>query len=134
MNLLDKIYYSFFRVEESLYPYGKKGGYSGAIMLEMFMQFEIGIALLLAAFSTFLFCPNDGSTILTFFTVLVVCYFLLLMWLRKRIWKKPSEEELQKYKKDGTNVIGWFIFGLVLVIVSFLFMLASILLLIKISS
>ena len=133
MRIFDKIFYSFYRIEEYLYPYSKKGGYSGGIMLEMFMQFEIGIALLLAALSAFLFCPNDGSTILTIFTVLVVCYFLLLMWLRKRIWKEPSEEELQKYKKDGTNVIGWFIFGLVLVIFSFLFMLASILLLIKIS-
>lgn len=73
MRIFDKIYYSFYRIEEYLYPYSKKGGYSGAIILEMFMQFEIGIALLLAAFSTFLFCPNDGSTILTLFTVLVVC-------------------------------------------------------------
>ena len=45
MRIFDKIYYSFYRIEEYLYPYSKKGGYSGGIMLEMFMQFEIGIAL-----------------------------------------------------------------------------------------
>ena len=130
---LDKIYYSFYRVEKSLYPYGKKVGYIRNIMFVLIMQFEIGIALLFAGLSTFLFSPNDGSTILTIFTILVVCYYLLLMWLGERIWKEPSEEKLQKYKKDGTNVIGWFIFGLLLAICSFLFVLACILLLIKIS-
>ena len=34
-ELLNKIYYSFYKCEEFFFPYGRKGGYSSVVMIEM---------------------------------------------------------------------------------------------------
>ena len=129
--ILNKLYYSFYRIEELLYPYGKKGGYSSIIIINMFTGFEIGISSLLAGLSTFLLGYYYHVEVLTVFTLLVVGYFLLLAYFEKRIWKEPSEEELRKFDNDKTNVFGWFIFGVFMLICSFLFTLVSFLVLIQ---
>ena len=129
--ILNKLYYSFYRIEELLYPYGKKGGYSSIIIINMLTGFEIGISSLLAGLSTFLLGYYYHVEVLTVFTLLVVGYFLLLAYFEKRIWKEPSEEELRKFDNDKTNVFGWFIFGVFMLICSFLFSLVSFLILIR---
>ena len=129
--ILNKLYYSFYRIEELLYPYGKKGGYSSIIIINMLTGFEIGISSLLAGLSTFLLGYYYHVEVLTVFTLLVVGYFLLLAYFEKRIWKEPSEEELRKFDNDKTNVFGWFIFGVFMLICSFLFSLVIFLILIR---
>ena len=119
-NILDKIYYSFYKVEKKLFPYGKKGGYSGAIMINMITNIEIGISLLLAGLTSLLF-KNYGIERLIVLMLSAISFYFVLAYLEKRIWKEPSEEELRKLSKDGINVIGWSVLGLFMSISSFLF-------------
>lgn len=128
-NILDKIYYSFYKVEKKLFPYGKKGGYSGAIMINMITNIEIGISLLLAGLTSLLF-KNYGIERLIVLMLSAIGFYFVLAYLEKRIWKEPSEEELRKLSKDGINVTGWFVLGLFMSISSFLFSIACILILI----
>lgn len=128
-NILDKIYYSFYKVEKKLFPYGKKGGYSGAIMINMITNIEIGISLLLAGLTSLLF-KNYGIERLIVLMLSAIGFYFVLAYLEKRIWKEPSEEELRKLSKDGINVIGWSVLGLFMSISSFLFSIACILILI----
>lgn len=125
-NILDKIYYSFYKVEKKLFPNGMKGGYSGAIMINMITNIEIGISLLLAGLTSLLF-KNYGIERLIVLMLSAIGFYFVLAYLEKRIWKEPSEEELRKLSKDGINVIGWSVLGLFMSISSFLFSIACIL-------
>ena len=129
--ILNRIYYSFYKVENYLYPYGKKGGYSGGIMLNLITGFEIGLSLLIAGLLTHLLVRNLGYERLTVFLLLVITIYLLLICVEKRIWKEPSEEELKKYEDDRTSMLGWLFTGLLMLIFSFVFMIISILILIR---
>lgn len=130
-HILNKIYYSLYRIEKILFPYSKKGGYSSGFMINLFTGFEIGVSSLLAGLSTYLLGHCYNIEILTVFTLLVVGYFLLLAYFEKKIWKEPSEEELRMYDNDKTNVFGWFLIGLFMLICSFIFTIVSFLILIQ---
>ena len=129
--ILNRIYYSLYKVETFLYKYGKKGIYSGGIMIQVFLNFEIGISILIAGLLTFLFSHTFGCNIIIVFMVLLISLFIILKCVEKRIWKEPSAEELKIFEKDETCFFGWFLAGLSMYIFSFLFMLASILIIVS---
>ena len=131
MKYLNKIYYSFYKAETFIYQYGKKGGYSGGIMIQMLLYFEIGISTLLAGGLAPLFAHIFGYNKIIVFLFLLISLLLLLIYVGKRIWKEPSEEELRTYEKNGICFYGWLLAGLSMYICSFIFMLASFLIIVS---
>lgn len=63
-------------------------------MIQVFLNFEIGISILIAGLLTFLFSHTFGCNIIIVFMVLLISLFIILKCVEKRIWKEPSAEEL----------------------------------------
>jgi hypothetical protein len=113
-KILFKIYYVFSKMEMTFFPYGKKGGYSSGLMVEMLSSYLLGTA---SAFSG-LFClifirkPFDYFFIIPLvMTILVYC--ILNHFVDKKNWKEPNEEVLATFEERGIDVINWFIVGLI---------------------
>ena len=103
-ELLNKIYYSFYKCEECFFPYGRKGGYSSVVMIEMLASYQFGIA---SAF----------SAVTSLFT-------------KKKVWKEPNEEIIALYKEKGIDAINWFLIGIIVWLLSKLCVFGGIILLI----
>ena len=133
-ELLNKIYYSFYKCEEFFFPYGRKGGYSSVVIIEMLASYQIGIASALSAvtsllYLTFIRRPFGYYFLIPILTA-IIGFCILDYFTKKKVWKEPNEEIIALYKEKGVDVINWFIIGIFVWLLSKLCVFGGIILLI----
>lgn len=133
-EFLNKIYYSFYKFEEFFFPYGRKGGYSSVVMIEMMDSYLIGIASALSAvtsllYLTFIRRPFGYYFLIPILTA-IIGFCILNYYTKKKVWKEPNEEIIARYKEKGIDVINWFLIGIFVWLLSKLCIVGGIILLI----
>ena len=133
-EFLNKIYYSFYKFEEFFFSYGRKGGYSSVVMIEMLASYQIGIASAFSAvtsllYLTFIRRPFDYFFLIPILTA-IIGFCILDYFTKKKVWKEPNEEIIAHYKEKGIDAINWFIIGIFVWLLSKLCVFGGIILLI----
>ena len=133
-EFLNKIYYSFCKCEECFFPYGRKGGYSSVVMIEMLASYQFGIASAFSAvtslvYLTFIRRPFGYYFLIPILTA-IIGFCILNYYTKKKVWKEPNEEIIALYKEKGIDVINWFTIGIFVWLLSKLCVFGGIILLI----
>ena len=125
-QFLNRIYYSLLIIEDYLYPYGNRGGYSGGFIIGILTFAELSVTSTLSGVFCLILIHKmfDYAIVIPIVTTLIFLY-VIDHYVRTNIWKEPNREQLSVFDTKDHNVIGWFAIAVFTWIVSFMLAIAG---------
>lgn len=129
-EILNKIYYSYYRNERVFYPWGK-----GSFSVTHIWMICLGIEVLLMSVLTCLLCLFlslfPAYEHMEIFPTLFyfVGFALIERYIRKHIWSDVDEELQQKYRDEHLNSAKWSLIGIIVEICAYICLFLGIILL-----
>lgn len=126
-EIIYRIFIAFSKIESAMNIMGKKGGLSWKVVIEMMANFQVGIASGVSGLICLLIHKRFDYYFVIPLGMTVVILFFLERAAKRNLWRK-IDKELVSYPVN-INVTLWFIFGILVFIMSILCALAGLFLL-----
>ena len=126
-EIIYRIFIAFSKIESAMNIMGKKGGLSWKVVIEMMANFQVGIASGVSGLICLLIHKRFDYYFVIPLGMTIVILFFLERAAKRNLWRK-IDKDLGSYPVN-INVTLWFIFGILVFIMSILCALAGLFLL-----